>query len=60
MWATMKKEMSAVLVGSVISFVEGAKTRVRVDSDWSEKIEAKVGMQQGSVLSFLLLLWKML
>ena len=30
---------------------EGAKTRVRVDSELSEEFKAKVGMHQGSVLS---------
>ena len=30
---------------------EGAKTRVRVDSELSEEFEVKVGMHQGSVLS---------
>ena len=40
-----------VLVRSVMSLYEGAKTRVRVDSEMSEEIEVKVGMHQGSVLS---------
>ena len=30
---------------------EGAKTRVRVDSELLEELEVKVGMHQGSVLS---------
>ena len=34
-----------------MSLYEGAKTRVRVDSELSEEIEVKVGMHQGSVLS---------
>ena len=40
-----------VLVRSVMSLYEGAKTRVRVDSELSEKFEVKVGMHHGSVLS---------
>ena len=34
-----------------MSLSEGAKTRVRVDSELSEENEVKVGMHQGSVLS---------
>ena len=34
-----------------MSLYEGARTRVRVDSDLSEEFEVKVGMHQGSVLS---------
>ena len=44
-----------MLVRSVMSLYEGAKTRVRVDSDMSEEFEVKVGMHQGSVLSSFLL-----
>ena len=40
-----------VLVRSVMSLYEGAKTRVRVDSELSEEFEVKIGMDQGSVLS---------
>ena len=43
--------MKEVLVRSVMSLYEGAKTRVRVDSELSEELEVKVGMHQGSVLS---------
>ena len=50
-WAIRKKKNKKVLVRSVMSLYEGAKTRVRVDSELSEKFEAKVGMHQGSVLS---------
>ena len=47
-----------VLVRSVMSLYEGAKTKVRVDSELSEEIEVKVGMHQGSVLSpFLFIHW---
>ena len=42
--------MPEVLVRSVMSLYEGAKTRVRVDSELSEVFEVKVGMHQGSVL----------
>ena len=34
-----------------MSLYEGAKTRVRVDSELSEEFEVKVGIHQGSVLS---------
>ena len=34
-----------------MSLYEGAKTRVKVDSEISEEFEVKVGMCQGSVLS---------
>ena len=46
--------MPQVVVRSVLSLYGGAKTRVRVLSEWPEEFEVKVGMQQGSVLlSFL-------
>ena len=35
----------------VMSLYEGAKTRVRVDSELSEEFEVNVGLHQGSVLS---------
>ena len=50
-----KKGIPEVLVRSVMSLQEGAKTRVRVDSELSEEFEVKVGMHQGSVLSSFLL-----
>ena len=49
-----KKGMSEVLVRSVICLYEGAKTQVRVDSEFSEEFGVKVGMHQGSVLSHFL------
>ena len=49
-WALRKKEIPEVLVRSVMGLYEGAKTRVRVESELSEEFEAKVGMHQGSVL----------
>ena len=50
-WGMRKKEIPEVLVRSVMSLHEGAKTRVRVDSELSVEIEIKVWMLQGSVLS---------
>ena len=50
-WALRKKEIPEVLIRPLMSLYEGAKTRVRVDSDLSEEFEVKVGMHQGSVLS---------
>ena len=48
----MRKESIREVVGrSWMSLYEGAKTRVRVDSELTEEFEAKVGMHQGSVLS---------
>ena len=49
-----KKELPEVLVKSMMSLYQGAKTRVRVDSELSEEFEVKVGMHQGSVLSHFL------
>ena len=46
--------MPEVLVRSVMSLCEGARTRVRVDSEMSEEFEVKVDMHQGSVLSHFL------
>ena len=50
-WAMKKKGIPEVLVRSVMSLYEGAKTRVRVNSELSEAFEVKVGTHQGSVLS---------
>ena len=49
--AMRKKGIPEVLIRSVMSLNEGARTRVRVDSELSEEGEAKVGMHLGSVLS---------
>ena len=46
-----KKGIPDVLVRSVMSQYEGAKTMVRVDSELTEEIKVNVGMHQGSVLS---------
>ena len=48
---TLVIELPEVLAKSVMSLYEGAKTRVRVDSELSEEFEVKVGVYQGSVLS---------
>ena len=46
-----KKRIPEVLVRSVMSLHEGAKTIVRVDSELSEEFEVKVRLHQISVLS---------
>ena len=43
--------MQEMLVRSVISLYESAKTRVMVGSELSEEFDVKVGIYQGSVLS---------
>ena len=50
-WAMRQKGIPEVLVRSAMSLCEGAKTRVRVNSELSEEFEVKVGMHQGSTLS---------
>ena len=45
-WAMKKKGIPEVVVRSVMSLYEGAKTRVIVDSELSEAFEANVGMHQ--------------
>ena len=50
-WAMRKKGIPDVLVRSVMSLYDGAKTWVGVDSELPEEFEVKVGMYQGSVLS---------
>ena len=47
----MKKEILEVLVRSVMSLYEGAKTWDRVHSELSEVFEVEVGMHRASVLS---------
>ena len=49
-----KNGLSEVIVRAVMSLYDGAKTRVRVGSAYSEEFEVKVGVHQGSVLSPLL------
>ena len=41
-WAMWKKEILEVLVRSVMSVYERAKTRVRIDSELSEEFQVKV------------------
>ena len=50
-WAMRRKGIPEVLVTSVMSLYEGAKTRVRLGSELSEELEVIVEMHQGSVLS---------
>ena len=50
-WAMRKRVIPEVLIRSVMSLYEGAKTRLREESELSEEIEIKVWMHQGSVLS---------
>ena len=54
-WATRKRGIPEVLIESVKSLYEGAKTGVRVDYELWEEFEVKVRMCQGSVLSPFLL-----
>ena len=46
-----EERIPEILVRSVMSLYEGAKTRVRVDSELSEEFDVKVGKHQGSELS---------
>ena len=50
-WAMMRKGISEVLFGSVMSLYEVAKTRVSVDSEFSEEFKFEKGIHQSSVLS---------
>ena len=50
-WALRKKGIPDVLVRSVMSLYEGAKTRVRVDFVLPEELEVNVRMYQISMLS---------
>ena len=45
-----KKSLSEVMVRAVMSLYDGATTRVRVGSAYSEEFEVKVSVRQGSVL----------
>ena len=49
-----KKGLSEVIVRAVMSLYDGAKTRMRVGSAYSEELEVKVGVHQRFVLSPLL------
>ena len=49
-----EERIPLVLVRSVMSVYEGAKTRVIVDSKLSQEFEVNVGMHRGPVLSHFL------
>jgi hypothetical protein len=53
-FALRKKGIEEKLVRAVMRLFEGARTRVRVESELSDAFEVKVGVHQGSVLSPLL------
>ena len=53
-WGVRKKGLSEVMAPAVMSLYDGAKTRVRVGSAYSEELKVKVGVRQESVLSPLL------
>jgi len=53
-FALRKKVIEEKLVKAVKRLFEGAKARVRVESELSDPFEVKVGVHQGSVLSPLL------
>ena len=53
-WAMRKKGISEEMTWAVMSLYDGAKTRVRVESAYSEEFKVKAGVHQGSVLSPLL------
>ena len=53
-WAMRKKGLSEVMVRAVMSLCDGAKTRVRMGSAYSEKFEVKIDVHKGSAQSPLL------
>lgn len=53
-FALRRKGVEEKLVQTVMRLYDGARTRVRVDSEVTEPFEVKVGVHQGSVLSPLL------
>ena len=53
-WAMRKMGPSEVMFRAVMNLYDGAKTRVRMGSAYSEEFEVKVSMRQASVLSLLL------
>ena len=55
-WA-LRKKLPKILVKAVTSLYEGSQTKVKVESEFSEKFDVAVGVHQGSVLSPLLELW---
>jgi len=50
-WSLRMKGVPEVIVKAVLSLCEGATTKVRVGSDFSDEFFVKVGVHQGSVLS---------
>ena len=52
-WAMRKKGLTEVMVRTVMSLYDGAKTRVRVGSAYFEEFEVKVGVHQGSFMPLL-------
>ena len=59
-WTLKKKELTNILV-KAMSLYEGLKTKVKVESKFSEEFYVSVGVHQRSVLSPLLFaLWWML
>ena len=52
-WAMRKKCLSKTMVGAVMSQYDGAKTRKKVESAYSEEFKVKVDVYQGSVLLLL-------
>ena len=53
-WAMRKRGIPEAMVRAVMSLYKGAKTRVRVGLELSEKFEVKVGVDQESLLSLLI------
>ena len=53
-WALRKKGRLDILVNAVMSLFEGSKTKVKVQSEFSEEFCVVIGVHQGSVLSPLL------
>ena len=54
-WAMRKRGLPELIVRAVMSLYRGEKTKVRVGSELLEEFLVQVGVQQGSVLSPLLL-----
>ena len=54
-WAMRKRGLPELIVRAVVSLYRGGKTKVRVGSELLEEFLVQVGVQQGSVLSPLLL-----
>ena len=52
-WAIRKKGIPEVFVRSLMSLHEGAKTRIRVDSELSEEFDIKVNLPEGALSELL-------